>query len=156
MVYYFLAFQLSKHIMQLKCILCTQLVPLSRLSYLSYQGTLLPSEAQAPPAKANQSFPTRLWKWKDKGRSFHRLLQDPADLYRLHDGTYQLLSSEPNYAIFSNTAYTDDDVSGHQNIENLHNGIHAFVGGTGGHMSSIPFSSFDPIFWLHHTYVGSF
>ncbi|KAL9119272.1 MAG: hypothetical protein Q9187_004178 [Circinaria calcarea] len=76
-----------------------------------------------------------------------------ADFCRLHDGTYQLLSSEPNYAIFSNTAYNDDESYGHQSIENIHNGVHAFVGGMGGHMSAVPFSAFDPIFWLHHANI---
>jgi len=37
-------------------------------------------------------------------------------------------------------------------IENVHDDVHANVGG-GGHMSYIPYSAFDPIFWLHHVNV---
>ena len=34
----------------------------------------------------------------------------------------------------------------------MHNAIHAFVGGS-GHMAIVPFSAFDPVFWLHHANV---
>ncbi|RVD80145.1 uncharacterized protein DFL_008051 [Arthrobotrys flagrans] len=37
--------------------------------------------------------------------------------------------------------------------ESIHDGIHVWVGGTYGHMTSVPYSSFDPIFFLHHTNV---
>ncbi|KAI1842912.1 hypothetical protein JX266_010930 [Neoarthrinium moseri] len=36
------------------------------------------------------------------------------------------------------------------NLEFIHNNIHYWVGGDGGHMSQIPVATFDPIFWLHH------
>lgn len=35
-------------------------------------------------------------------------------------------------------------------LEDIHNTVHNYAGG-GGHMSSVPTSAFDPIFWLHHT-----
>ncbi|KAL8730770.1 MAG: hypothetical protein Q9166_003840 [cf. Caloplaca sp. 2 TL-2023] len=71
----------------------------------------------------------------------------------LHTMTYTLLTQQPNYAIFSNQGYNDGRGTGRYNsIENMHNGIHMFVG-NGGHMSNIPYSSFDPIFWLHHANV---
>jgi tyrosinase len=38
-------------------------------------------------------------------------------------------------------------------LEDIHNAVHDLTGG-GGHMGSIPISAFDPIFWLHHTYVA--
>jgi len=41
-----------------------------------------------------------------------------------------------------------DDFSGA--IENVHNGVHTTVGGQYGHMTEVPVSAFDPIFWLHH------
>ncbi|KAL8862767.1 MAG: hypothetical protein Q9178_000709 [Gyalolechia marmorata] len=64
--------------------------------------------------------------------------------------TYTLLTQQPNYGIFSNTRYNDGrDVGRYNSIENMHNGIHMLVG-NGGHMSNIPYSSYDPIFWLHH------
>ncbi|TDZ67999.1 Tyrosinase [Colletotrichum trifolii] len=37
-------------------------------------------------------------------------------------------------------------------IEDIHNAVHNYVGG-GGHMSNPEISSFDPIFWLHHTNI---
>jgi len=36
------------------------------------------------------------------------------------------------------------------NIELLHDGIHDWVGGD---MGKVPFSAFDPIFWMHHTFI---
>jgi tyrosinase len=40
-----------------------------------------------------------------------------------------------------------------QNLEQLHNRVHVWVGGNRGHMSQIPFAAFDPIFWAHHTMI---
>ncbi|KAI9095603.1 hypothetical protein DFS34DRAFT_184248 [Phlyctochytrium arcticum] len=34
-----------------------------------------------------------------------------------------------------------------------HAAIHSFIGGAGGHMSSLQTSALDPVFWLHHTNV---
>ncbi|KAK8108340.1 uncharacterized protein PG998_010353 [Apiospora kogelbergensis] len=39
------------------------------------------------------------------------------------------------------------------NLEFIHNNIHWWVGGEGGHMSQIPVATFDPMFWLHHCYL---
>lgn len=38
-------------------------------------------------------------------------------------------------------------------LEDVHNAVHNYIGngGNGGHMGSIAISSFDPVFWLHHT-----
>jgi tyrosinase len=35
-------------------------------------------------------------------------------------------------------------------LEELHNRVHVWVG---GHMGQIPYASFDPIFWAHHTMI---
>lgn len=70
--------------------------------------------------------------------------------HRLHTQTYQLIATQPDYAPFSNTAYSDDRGGQYNSLENMHNAVHTFVGGDGGHMSDIPYSAFDPIFWLHH------
>ena len=40
------------------------------------------------------------------------------------------------------------DAANWGSLEDIHNAIHNLVGGTGGHMSSVPVSAFDPIFWL--------
>ncbi|KAL8958388.1 MAG: hypothetical protein Q9193_004543 [Seirophora villosa] len=56
------------------------------------------------------------------------------------------------YGPFSNMGFSDDRGGRYNSIENMHNAIHMMVG-NGGHMSNIPYSSFDPIFWLHHANV---
>jgi tyrosinase len=38
-------------------------------------------------------------------------------------------------------------------LEGFHGGVHNWVGGQIGHMSFISFSSFDPVFYMHHAYV---
>jgi tyrosinase len=75
-----------------------------------------------------------------------------ANQQSLHDLTYQLLASQPNYAPFSNTAYEDKNGNTYNSLENMHNIVHSLVG-NGGHMSYIPYAAFDPIFWLHHANV---
>jgi tyrosinase len=35
-------------------------------------------------------------------------------------------------------------------LEDIHNGVHGWVG---GHMGQIPFAAFDPIFWAHHCMI---
>lgn len=126
---------------------------LTRSQLSSYPATVRSpsSSGQSQPELSNKAL-----EMNGQGQVRQPSAIGQADLCRLHDGAYQLLSSEPNYAIFSNTAYDDDEDYGHQSIENIHNGVHAFVGGMGGHMSAVPFSAFDPIFWLHHAYVSPF
>ncbi|MCJ1391703.1 hypothetical protein MMC18_004568 [Xylographa bjoerkii] len=70
-----------------------------------------------------------------------------ANAETLHDLTYQILASERDYANFTSSVFSNGN-----SLENMHNMIHAMVG-NGGHMSYIPYSSFDPIFWLHHANV---
>lgn len=67
----------------------------------------------------------------------------------LHVMTYQLIAGQSNYAPFSNTGYSDGRGGLYNSLENMHNAVHALIG-NGGHMSNIPYSAFDPIFWLHH------
>lgn len=69
----------------------------------------------------------------------------------LRSSTYQLLSSETNYTVFS-TQSLKDRGRNYNNLESIHGTIHALTG-NGGHMSYIPWSGFDPIFWLHHWWV---
>ncbi|KAL8909379.1 MAG: hypothetical protein Q9207_000214 [Kuettlingeria erythrocarpa] len=79
-------------------------------------------------------------------------LQLKANGPALHDLTYQLITQQSQYGPFSNIGYSDERGGHYNSIENMHNGIHMLVG-NGGHMSNIPYSSFDPIFWLHHVNV---
>ncbi|KAK6357742.1 hypothetical protein TWF718_002050 [Orbilia javanica] len=38
-------------------------------------------------------------------------------------------------------------------VESIHDTIHVLIGGRFGHMTSVPYSSFDPVFFLHHCNV---
>ncbi|TLD26588.1 hypothetical protein PspLS_04810 [Pyricularia sp. CBS 133598] len=67
----------------------------------------------------------------------------------LQQRVYTILSSYDNYTTFSNEAWFPKGDSRHDSIESVHDAIHS-IAGLGGHMTYIPFSSFDPIFWLHH------
>lgn len=66
---------------------------------------------------------------------------------------YNLFSNYGNYSTFSNEGWIPEGQENHyDSIESLHDTIHTLTG-LGGHMAWIPFSSFDPIFFLHHTMV---
>lgn len=74
----------------------------------------------------------------------------------LKDRVYLLMARQNQYAPFSNTGFLADQRNGsNDNLEMIHNNIHGLVGGN-GHMSYIPFSAFDPIFWLHHCNIDRF
>lgn len=71
--------------------------------------------------------------------------------------TYNLFSI-PNFSAFSSSAFqSGDSPSAWVSVESIHNQIHASIGGSNdplsGHMSFVDYSSFDPIFWLHHANV---
>ncbi|KAI4228600.1 MAG: hypothetical protein L6R40_008111 [Gallowayella cf. fulva] len=118
----------------------------------------LPSSTDFPPIGSSPGVP-QVWSLPNTVRYPDSAGQSQPDLVdkqlqangaSLHSLTYQLLTQQPNYGIFSNTRYNDGRDTGRYNsIENMHNAIHMLVG-NGGHMSNIPYSSFDPIFWLHH------
>ncbi|EGC49733.1 tyrosinase [Histoplasma capsulatum var. duboisii H88] len=73
---------------------------------------------------------------------------------------YRLLTYPLDFVSFATTARdaTMDSSSASKvindmNIEFIHNNIHYWVGGDGGHMSQIPVATFDPIFWFHHCFL---
>jgi len=75
---------------------------------------------------------------------------------------YNLFSNNANYTSFSNNAWIPlGSNESYDSLESLHDTVHTLAGGggfgqpntQGGHMSFIPYSGFDPIFWLHHTNV---
>ncbi|KAK4202248.1 putative tyrosinase [Triangularia verruculosa] len=75
---------------------------------------------------------------------------------------YILFSNYGNYSRFSNNAWIPFvNNASYDSIESLHDTIHNLAGGggigqlniRGGHMSFIPYSAFDPIFFLHHAMV---
>lgn len=57
-------------------------------------------------------------------------LPSPADLQDVMDQT--------NYAVFNDAC------------ENIHDGVHGWVGGT---MGNVGYAAFDPVFWAHHTMI---
>lgn len=65
---------------------------------------------------------------------------------------YRLFTHPLTYTEFATVAVDPKNsrVAGDLNLEYIHNNIHWWVGGEGGHMSEIPVATFDPIFWLHH------
>lgn len=63
------------------------------------------------------------------------------------------LLSYKQFDAFSNNAWLRNGTPGqYGSLEDIHNEIHDKIG-QGGHMGSLEVSSFDPVFWLHHTYV---
>jgi len=114
----------------------------------------LPSSSQFPTGDALSTYKNTVRYPDSNGNSQPNLVnqQLEANAQALHDSTYQLLADQSNYAPFSNTGYTDSRGGHYNSIEAMHNLIHSLVG-NGGHMGIIPYSAFDPIFWLHHTNV---
>lgn len=58
--------------------------------------------------------------------------------------TFTRATTYSNYATQANSG---------SSIESVHGTIHVTVGQSNGHMTYIPYSAYDPIFWLHHTNV---
>lgn len=68
----------------------------------------------------------------------------------LTDKVYFLVARQSNYGPFSNTGFPIELRNGsYDSLESIHNQVHGLVGGN-GHMAYVPFSTFDPLFWLHH------
>lgn len=66
---------------------------------------------------------------------------------------YNLFSNYQNFSTFGNEAWIPMPPSGkYDSLESLHDTIH-YLTGLQGHMAWIPFSAFDPIFFLHHAMV---
>ena len=75
----------------------------------------------------------------------------------LRDRLFALFSSKQSWGFATTSAIgvrTDLSGSGVDSFESVHDAIHNTAGGeTGGHMYYLDVSSFDPIFWLHHTNI---
>jgi tyrosinase len=69
---------------------------------------------------------------------------------------YNLFSNYKTYAKFSNEGWiplpSGSWTLEYDSIESLHDTIHTLTG-LQGHMTWVPFSAFDPIFWMHHAQV---
>lgn len=69
----------------------------------------------------------------------------------LRDGLFNMFTLCQNYLEMSNDASSSSSPGCSNSLEGLHNQIHYLVGGDlGGHMAWLWWSSFDPVFWLHH------
>jgi tyrosinase len=84
------------------------------------------------------------------------------NLASLGQRLYILFSNYGNYSTFSNNAWIPlINEASYDSLESLHDTVHNLAGGggvgqsnpQGGHMSFIPYSAFDPIFFLHHCMV---
>ncbi|EAS28837.3 tyrosinase [Coccidioides immitis RS] len=120
-----------------------------------YSYTINPSAGKGfPPRDPLSQYPDTVRAPDDEGRSqmeeVQRRLRANGAYFR--QSTYSLLSSEPNYTIFSTSAVRDRG-NNYNNLETIHGQVHVAVGGPGGHMTYVPWSSFDPVFWLHHANV---
>ena len=73
---------------------------------------------------------------------------------RLHTMVYKLIAGQSDYAPFSNAGDHHPNPNNYVSLESIHDRVHVFVGGN-GHMSYVPYSAFDPIFWLHHAWAPS-
>ncbi|ERF74869.1 hypothetical protein EPUS_03253 [Endocarpon pusillum Z07020] len=73
-----------------------------------------------------------------------------ANAASIHDRTYLLLSRQTSYPPFSNNAYVDSRGNQYDSVESIHDTIHGLIGGW---MGLVPYSAFDPVFFLHHTNV---
>jgi len=63
---------------------------------------------------------------------------------------YVLFSSYHDYNTFSNKAWAPSQgLSMMDSVESIHDMIHVY-GGSKGHMTYVPLSSFDPLFFFHH------
>lgn len=74
-----------------------------------------------------------------------------ARLPEIQQRLYILFSSYHDYNSFSNKAWAPSQgLWGMDSIESVHDVIHTYSG-MRGHMTFIPLSSFDPLFFFHHT-----
>lgn len=73
----------------------------------------------------------------------------------LRDRVFALFSSKQSWGLASTSQIgVRTDLSASDSFESVHDAVHNTVGGeTGGHMYYLDISSFDPIFWLHHTNI---
>ncbi|KAL9100136.1 MAG: hypothetical protein Q9163_004452 [Psora crenata] len=82
-------------------------------------------------------------------RPEHNLTERTAWILQAYD-TYMAMS---NNGLRATPGYKEVvDATNYGSLEDIHNAVHTLVGG-GGHMSSVPVSAFDPLFWLHHTNI---
>ncbi|KAK0115324.1 hypothetical protein ONS96_013783 [Cadophora gregata f. sp. sojae] len=83
-------------------------------------------------------------------------LNSPSDPNRANNALLNSnLKGSTYYALVKPTTFNEFGTTATQgtSIEAVHNQVHGCIGLTGGHMSILSYSAFDPIFWLHHANV---
>jgi tyrosinase len=75
-----------------------------------------------------------------QGTEYNQTSRDPGTLSTLKTLARMVVSAQRQ------TSYVKYSAA----LENPHNGLHGFVGGT---MGIIPYAAYDPIFWAHHANV---
>ncbi|KKA30812.1 hypothetical protein TD95_003673 [Thielaviopsis punctulata] len=70
----------------------------------------------------------------------------------LQQRIFTLLSRNEGFHAFSSKVFNSTEGRPHESLEAIHDVIHVATGGR-GHLYYIPFSAFDPVFFLHHTNV---
>ncbi|KAF1844065.1 Di-copper centre-containing protein [Cucurbitaria berberidis CBS 394.84] len=73
----------------------------------------------------------------------------------LRDRVFALFSSKQSWGEASTSQIgVRTDLSSSDSFESVHDAVHNTAGGeSGGHMYYLDISSFDPLFWLHHTNI---
>ncbi|KAJ9648776.1 hypothetical protein H2199_000689 [Coniosporium tulheliwenetii] len=72
------------------------------------------------------------------------------DRLMLRDRLYNVLTTYDNFTDAGTEAWKADNALKWDSLEAVHNIPHNNIG---GHMWYLPWSAFDPVFWLHHTMV---
>ena len=93
--------------------------------------------------------------WSSSAYSQDNLVAQALDNGRIsfRDRLYNLFTSYNNFTQFGNEAWmSSSDVSNADSLEAIHDVIHSITG-SGGHMTYLDYSAFDPLFWLHHTMI---
>ncbi|KAF2495650.1 Di-copper centre-containing protein [Lophium mytilinum] len=103
--------------------------PKNDLSWSEYPNTVrIPTSQDANAASRNDVVNSELQKTS----------------LNLRERVHHILTLETNFSNVSSSSYDGDS------LESVHDIVHMTIGGEGGHMSNVPYSSFDPIFMFHH------
>lgn len=71
-------------------------------------------------------------------------------LPEIQERLYNLVLGYENFNLFGSKGWdATQNTSYYDSIEAVHDIIHIY-GGLGGHMTYVPLSAFDPLFWMHH------
>jgi tyrosinase len=120
-------------------------------------GTSLPAEMGGGPY--GNSVTTLRRPVANPSRSNNNELNSRMNSLRvsLRDRVYGIFMSGASWGSVSTSAIgvrIAQNGNSPDSFESIHDAVHSTTGGeTGGHMYYLDYSSFDPIFWLHHTNI---